>query len=777
MELLPFQADASTQIADRFHDYMLDPLMVRRAQLVPFYQNLAAITGGGKTLILADAVEQIRSQVPLGPIVLWLSKGRVVVWQTLANLATGKYAGLVGGFDVKPLLDCRPADGRGLLLVATVGKFNQRSKEEGDRKIFHLRLDSADRSLWEQLKARRDAEGRRRILVIVYDEGHNLSNQQTDLLMELMPDALIAASATMRVPQVLAGTIERLRKEKGWNDANLVTSVRSSEIVASGLVKKHIMLGGYTTPMESAVDDLLMAMTEAGQSAEDLGLVFRPKAIYVSNTNAADGVTIKDDVARPFRERQARPILIWRHLVEHAGVDPATIAVYCDLKFDKKLPAPPSFTLFSGGDADYEKFTAGNFRHIIFNLSLQEGWDDPECAFAYIDKEMGSPDQVTQIVGRVLRQPGAQHYPSPSLNTAHFYIRTDEKGVFEAILEDVERKLTAESPEITITVRRETHGGSKPYKAPLRTRQVPTVSVDSSHARAPIARIVDATQDFGRDSVNTVGKGGRIQVLQTIGEGGSSQEEWVEVEHSNRVTARWVMRREVQRLFPSHGDRQRSPINLCDIEDPKLDALIEYNSRAADHIREQARKIVDAYVEHSTIVQNVLDHPYVVGSVLLDEAKVVYFKNALHEGYSDLNTFERTFAEALDRTRRVWCRNPSQGGFSIPLLDRGNTRSFRPDFLVWVDNFVVAFDRKGDHLITEDAGRKLFFIDKMEEGPELLIRLVTEGQWQSSPAGLYGKISGSEGYSVWMLRQGRPHAIHCANIAAAVDVCLRTSQA
>jgi len=44
---------------------------------------------------------------------------------------------------------------------------------------------------------------------------------------------------------------------------------------------------------------------------------------------------------------------------------------------------------------------------------------------------------VTQIVGRVLRQPGAQHYPAPSSNTAHFYIRTDEKGVFEDIIDDV----------------------------------------------------------------------------------------------------------------------------------------------------------------------------------------------------------------------------------------------------------------------------------------------------------------------------------------------------
>jgi len=201
--------------------------------------------------------------------VLWLSKGRVVVWQTFANLATGKYASLVGGFAVKPLLDCRPGDvedaSRALLLVATVGKFNQRDKEEGDRKIFRVQFDVADRSLWDLLKARRDSSRRRRPLIVVYDEGHNLSNLQTQLLMELEPDALIAASATMRIPEALAGTIERLRKDKHWEDSDLITAVRSSEVVESGLVKKHIMLGGYVAPMELAVDDLLAEMADATQ--------------------------------------------------------------------------------------------------------------------------------------------------------------------------------------------------------------------------------------------------------------------------------------------------------------------------------------------------------------------------------------------------------------------------------------------------------------------------------------------------------------------------------
>jgi hypothetical protein len=29
-------------------------------------------------------------------------------------------------------------------------------------------------------------------------------------------------------------------------------------------------------------------------------------------------------------------------------------------------------------------FMAGNYQHIIFNLSLQEGWDDPACCFLRI---------------------------------------------------------------------------------------------------------------------------------------------------------------------------------------------------------------------------------------------------------------------------------------------------------------------------------------------------------------------------------------------------------
>jgi type III restriction enzyme len=469
-------------------------------------------------------------------------------------------------------------------------------------------------------------------------------------------------------------------------------------------------------------------------------------------------------MARPFNERMARPILIWRYLVEHGKVDPAEIAVYCDLKFDAKLPPPVTFNLFSGGDTDYDRFMAGNFRHIIFNLTLQEGWDDPECYFAYIDKEMGSSDQITQIVGRVLRQPGAQHYPSPLLNTASFYIRTDEKGVIEVIIDDVAQKLASEAPEITLSISKSYSGNTRSVLDVKKQRSIPIVSVNSAAAKGPIAEITRLIPTYQNNPDDTVGKGGHIQVLQTIGDGVISREEWVDVEHSNRVTARWIFLREIQR-------RHRKAAHLCDIELPKFDALVEYNSPAAEVIRGAAEDIAAAYADHSVIIQNALDDPFEIGPIPVDKAKMIRFKNAIHEGYSELNDFEKDFAVALDKAKKTWCRNPSQGGFEIPLLDRGNTKTFNPDFLYWADaKRVIAIDTKGDHLIVEDSGRKLFHIDLVGVGPRLEIRLVTQGEWHAK-GGEIGKISGTPGFTVWGLKNGKAHPTYCRSIAKAVEAC------
>ena len=766
MKLLPFQIGASTQIAERFREYMRNPLMVDKFRTVPFYQNLSSITGSGKTLILADTIELIRGQLPIEPIVLWLSKGKVVVWQTYQNLSAGKYQDLIGGYEVKPLQDCTPSDvedgSRGLVLIATAAKFNQKDKDKGDRKIFRAELDTASTSLWDTLKARIDKNGNKRPFIVIYDEGHNLSDQQTKLLLDLTPDAIIGASATLRVPEELNPIIDRLNRDKGWKDEDIVTSVRSVDVVESGLIKQSIRLGGYVTPMELAIDDLLDDMRALEDVARSMGLPFTPKAIYVSNTNVVPTATVEDAITTPFEKRQARPILIWRYLVEQKGVPPEDIAVYCNLKFGAKAPPPSNFVLFAGGDTDYDRFISGNYKHIIFNLTLQEGWDDSACYFAYVDKDMGSKDQIVQVIGRVLRQPEATHYGDERLNTAHFYIRTDEKAVFSDVLSDVRAKIAADSPEVKVTTYRSSGRGSdRPTISPRKKKFVPEIAINSQPARGPIKHIVDKILDYRKDGSNTVGKGGKISVLHRIGSNGNGDEEWIEIEHSNRVTARWVFVREIQKYYGK-------AVNLCDIEHPKFDALLEYHSLAADNLREAAIKVVDAYLDHSIVVQNSMA-PVEVTDVLVNRDQMVRFKNAVHEGYSGLNEFEKAFAKALDRTKRVWSRNPSRGFFEIPLLDKGVTKNFNPDFLVWVDKALVAIDPKADHLIMEAAARKLFFVQKVDpDGPDLLIRMVTKGNWSPD----FERVSVT-GYSTWVLKNGRVYPIHSETLDEAVQICLR----
>lgn len=775
MDLLGFQEKAASQIARRFADYAADPLMVDRQTTVPFLQTLVSITGSGKTLILADTIAQIRDHLPIQPIVLWISKGRIVVSQAYANLSSGKYAENLPGFMVKPLLQLAPSDvedeATPLLLVATVGKFAVEDEEGGDLRVFRAQLDLASESLWTLLAKRRTPTGRRRPLIVVYDEGHNLSDLQTRRLLQLAPDALISASATMALPARLENTITRLRNDRGWLDAHFTTAVSSKEVVASGLVKERIAIGGYVTPMETAIDAMLADMGDAQDAAGKLPVPFRPKAIYVCSTNTVDGVPIAEDIKRPFLDRQARPILIWRHLIETAGVDPSKVVVYSQLKFAPGFAPPPSMRVLSGGDNDYTTFLQGDFEHIIFNLGLQEGWDDPTCGFAYIDKEMASSRQITQVIGRVLRQPGAEHYPDSALNTAHFYIRSDEKGVFDDILEDICSQLITEHPSITLTIKKDASGKVLEKINPEPPRTVPTIGILSSTAKDPIAGIINGIMDFSQGGPNTVGQGSRMLVLQEIGVGAEATFEWVEVEHSNRVTARAIFRRELQRLYSGALRRAGGPINLVDIELPKFDALIELTSPAADHIRAKAREVVEAYIGHSRIFQNDFDAPYSVGPVQVDPAEAVPFSKALHSKYSGLNPLELKFARALDKSQRVWARNPRNSGFYIPLLDLSSASTYWPDFLVWVDKVIVAIDTKGGHLLTDATLGKLFEIDTLGEPAKVVLRLVSEGEAQVSAGGQINKLS-SNGFTVWSWKAGKLHAQNAEDEKKVVKLAL-----
>lgn len=750
LELFQFQSIAASQMADRCLDYRDNPIPIGRAKdlrIVPFYQALSSITGSGKTAILAQAVSEIATAMEVAPVVLWLSKGKVVVRQAFANLDEGgKYRHLLGDVNVQLLADYNPVDvetaTQPLVYFATVGTFNNKDRENGTLRIFRAEIDTTQTNTWEALKGRQTSDGTKRPLIVVYDEAQNLTDQQTELLLEQQPDAFLLASATLKFPaRFSTEVIEPLLREH--TEEELITSIPSAAVVDSGLVKGTVALLGLNSPMEESVTQMFNDYMEAVSDAKAEGLPFVPKAIYVCNTNmVADDAQRSDDPKQPFLQRQAPPILIWRHLTENLGVNPRDIAVYADLNTHKDFPLPATFNLFSGGDGDYEEFSDGDYKHIIFNLALQEGWDDPAAYFAYIDKSMDSRIQITQIVGRVLRQPGARHYSSSRLNTAHFYVRVDRNNVFADVVAEVKKGLGGEAPEVRILTTEP--GKPRPEELPpSEAREVPKAGIDNEAAKSEVAKVLDSLSDYSKSEENTRGVGRKRAAEQKVGAGSTIEGEWEEFEQSNQVAARWVFRREVSR-------RYRPALTVMNTEGAKFDARVGFGSPAYKHVVDIAEKAVNTYLDYAVIKQQ-KPNPYVVGPVLVRKDRMRRFENSLHEGYDDLNPLELDFATALDELGLPWCRNNPRTGYGIPLITTGSTTTFYPDFLLWVGDLVLCLETKGEHLIANDSGRKLLSIVPQERATARIeVRMISKGKYDSDH-----QPAGNDGYTLWGLTNGQ----------------------
>ena len=88
IELLDFQQEAASKLVETAVSYYEHPDMLG-GRPVPFVGQLKAVTGGGKTPILADVVGRLKPA-----IILWTTKFGAVVDQTVTNLQ-GKYRHLV----------------------------------------------------------------------------------------------------------------------------------------------------------------------------------------------------------------------------------------------------------------------------------------------------------------------------------------------------------------------------------------------------------------------------------------------------------------------------------------------------------------------------------------------------------------------------------------------------------------------------------------------------------------------------------------------------------
>ncbi|MDP9127975.1 MAG: hypothetical protein M3N08_06940 [Pseudomonadota bacterium] len=784
-ELKVFQGRSAKTIADRYAFFATHPDRPRKGTKPrPFFQALSALTGAGKTPILAQSTVLLRGHFGVEPIVLWMSRAKSVVAQTYNNFAGGKYSDIIEGFRVINIQSLTPeliVDGSTpLLLMTTTGLFNNKDQSAGALKIYKTGNDKfGEHSPWSRLIERMHA-GTRRPLIIVYDEGHNLSEQQTDLLAELEPDAYLLASATLKLPanfqksviQHIKSWVEEATDhapfealhaldEQGKADAELfiTTTVNSAEVVVAQLVKKAIEFEGTTAAMERCVDDLIATLGVINAEIIDRGLGFRPKAIYVCKTNIADDGG-KDDGSKPFLLRTAPPIRIWRYLVESKGISPKDIAIYAQLTFVEGNK-PDEVNHFSKGENDFDDFQAGDYQHIIFNKSLEEGWDDPACYLAYIDKSMGSPIQVEQIIGRVLRQYGATHY-CPLLNSAYFFLRVDKQSVFSEAIVKVKDKLRAQGAPIEIT---ENFGGAAGGIEDLHPKdelsvELHDIFVNSDAATVRIAEIVDDFPTFVEGDPNTLGEAQRTTQVIDLEELGkdAGATEWKIDGYTNPMRLRWLANTAIKL-------RSTRALGVVELKDPKFDVRVQVQSKADRLTEKLARDVVEAYYKNSDLVYE-STQPFKFGTLRVPKA-AKSFTHGLYERYKLSNKFERVFADALDGVGLVWHRNPSGGGFFIPLLSEGETAAFYPDFIVWKKSNVFCLDTKGGHLLSDAVARKLF--DIKEDGKtKLQVRFITEGKQTQ----LRGKVI-KGGYTVWKMKTDGPTPIHVEELAKAVTECLR----
>ena len=786
LELKVFQSDSAKMMADRYAFFANHPDRPRKGTKPrPFFQALSALTGAGKTPILAQAVMLMRAHFGTEPIVLWMSKAKSVVAQTYTNFSVGKYSEIVEDFRVINIQSLTPnliIDGSTpLLLMTTTGLFNNKDQSEGALNIYKKDQDEfGDLSPWERL-IERNHGGKRRPLLIVYDEGHNLSEQQTDLLAELEADAYLLASATLRLPANFQKSViqplklwveeaddpepfEALQAQDvdGRPEAErfITTAVSSEKVVQAQLVKKAIQFDGTTAAMERCLDDLIGRMKVLSVEIANRELGFKPKAIYVCKTNITDDGE-KDDSSKPFDHRRAPPIRIWRYLVEEKGISPKDIAIYANLTF---VPGskPEEVNLFSKGENDFDDFQAGDYQHIIFNLSLQEGWDDPACYLAYIDKSMGSSIQVEQIMGRVLRQYGATHYENPLLNSAHFFLRVDKQSVFTDTIQKVKAKLQSEGAPIEISANFGRVGARVDDLQPKEQVSVALhhIFVDSEAARERIAEIIEEFPSFAEDDVNTLGEAHattQLVDLQEPGKDGGAIE-WKSDGHTNPVRLRWLVNTAIK-------SRSSRALAVVELKHQKFDVRVQVQSKADKLTEKLAREIVEAFYQHSELVYE-STKPFQFGTLRVPK-NAPTFTNGMYERYTGFNRFELAFAEALDGAGPVWHRNPSSGGFFIPLLSEGDTASFYPDFIVWKKGNIFCLDTKGGHLLSDAVARKLF--DIKEDGKtKVQVRFITEGK-QSE---LRGKVI-KGGYTVWKMKTGSPTPIYVDALEKAVKECLR----
>lgn len=701
IELLDFQQQAATQLVDTAVRYFTGGQDTIGGRPVPFIGQLKAVTGAGKTPILADVVSRLKPAV-----ILWTTKFGAVVDQTVTNLK-GKYRPLLGAGNVEIVNFgeiISPSQWEYLIerkdgltiIVSTVASWN--SSEKDERLNVHRPCpDWGERTRWDRLKL-----DRKRPLWIVYDEAHNTTTEQVELLDDLNPAGFFVASASQikgKLQLYLTSLPEAPRKER-------IVPISTRAVVDAQLLKSTISLADYDSSTDEMIADVVKRRDDLHRRLIALASPTVPKAIYVvetSNVRAKDG-------------EESRPVAIWRTLVNLCKVPPENIAVCTNTK-DLPRDAIRVETIDQLSD---------QYTHIVFNKKLQEGWDDPSVYVCYFDGKTQSPTRIQQVLGRAVRQPSMSHFHDEELNTAYFFFNCPS---------DLLEKITDQLKE-ELRIYKGDEPGFEPFefkqerkavpKIPLKQEWIGKLTVPNLQPEMPAGDylgklIKKKTFDFGEEDRSARGRA--LINIVSVATGDVSQAKRNLLEDM-RVRCGAFLYENVRTLSKNCC----SAIHPDTFSTPQLNKTACYNSKALEHYREVAQSVVQDYENHVRLSQlaDAEDEFYAVGSYQPSGSVEKPFDNAGHPFY-DANAFrgdELAVAKAIDKFGYAWVRNKDRLDYGIPLpIKSGSSSTFYPDFLWWVKKTVWALDPTGQFILNEKVRAKLLTVPA-----PLKIALLTKGQ-------------------------------------------------
>lgn len=387
--------------------------------------TLKVPTGGGKTFLAANAVSRIMGRYlgTLTGFVLWIVPNEAIYTQTLATLRNPQHLyrqtlDRAAGFRVKILekndrLNARDVEGNLCIMVLMLQSANRETKdslkmfqdrgnvhgftpEEGDQDA-HAKLladipnlsayDLAEGTVgWPMVK---DSLGNAlRIIrpIVVMDEGQKaVSELAYSTLYGFNPVFVLELSATPKDVKAKGG-----KNPRDASYANLLVEVMGRELDEEGMIKMPLNVDARQRPdwkgtLTVAIDKLESLQRDATAYRGESGRYIRPiMLVQVERTG-------KDQ--RDSGHIHSEDVKDW---LLTAGFSEEQIAIKTAEKND--LRQPENLDLLS---------PQNDVRVIITKSALQEGWD---CPFAYVLCSLSASSNMsamTQLVGRILRQPQA----------------------------------------------------------------------------------------------------------------------------------------------------------------------------------------------------------------------------------------------------------------------------------------------------------------------------------------------------------------------------------